>query len=170
MDASMKYLLIIALAFSLDACMSNEASIQQAAWYESFKNKPLTEKEKSYIKQLEDRGYSKIDIQPPTIGVDFSGSSYYSVTIHSKIVYTGKNADSIHDLNHGFARELYDHIIEDSILFDISTISVSLITGDGFNKNQVKEISNSYTKKRLSKESGFRVMKKEDGTFERVKL
>lgn len=167
----MKYTaIILGLFFLLISCMSNDASIRQTEWYASFQNKPLTEKEKDYIKQLESQGYSKIDIQPPTIGVDFSGSSYYSVSLsNSQIRYTGDNADSLKSISHEIALELYKEIIEDSILFDISKIYISLTIKDGLKKGWERKFEDIFLKKELAKELGFKVIKS-GSIYDRIKL
>lgn len=165
----MKYIaILLVLNALLISCMTNDATVRQTVYYKQFENKPLTEKEKSYIKLLESKGYNKIDIQPPTIGVDFSGSSLYSVTLNSQIRHTNENVDSIRNINYEIAKELYKNVIEDSIVFDISNISVTLTIRNSFEKDSEETLNGYYSKSQLAKDLNFKVIKNGDGTFSRV--
>lgn len=164
----MKQLIYIATTVViLTGCMGNDATFRQREWYKQFENKPLTIKEKDYIKQLEKKGYFKVDIQPPTIGVDATNMSIYSIKLHSNIQYTNKNVDSIKNIHYEFAKELFKGIIEDSILFEIHDISVKLTLN---RNNHNYSFYNYYIKKQLEQDLGFKVIKEKNGKYKRVKL
>lgn len=167
----MKPKLIFTLClFFLSCCISNETSKKEAALYEKLKNKHLTLKEKKIIKQLEKSSYYKIEIHPPTIGVDAQGTSFYSVILFSKMKSNQTPIDSIRRIQYEIAKQFFIAVIEDSILFDIGEISVTLIMKSGNSANSNLKFYNSYSKKLLEKDFNFKVIRKEDNTFERVTL
>lgn len=165
----MKFIIATIIMLILVQCISNEASVKQAEWYKSFENKPLTEREKNYIIQLQTNGYTEINIQPPTIGVDAYGSSRYCISICTQLSFNNEKFDSIKKINLEIAKALYKDVIEDSILFDISAIAVNVIVRNNIN-NSEKEIYNSFYKKQLERDLKFKVVKKGKDSYKRVQL
>ena len=162
----MKYLFVYLLLFFLIGCMSNQTTIEQ----NKLPKKMLTTKEREFIKHLENLGYSKIEIISPTIGDDSPGWSIYHILISTNIKESKNNLDSIRAINYEIAQELYKNVIEDSILFDLGKISVSLELKNSYDIGTKKEFYESYNKKQLEQELKFIVIKKNDGSYERSKL
>lgn len=162
----MKYLLIYLLTFLLVGCISNQTTIDQ----NKLEKKRLTKKEELFVKQLETRGYSNIDIIPPTIGDDSPGFSVYHFSASSQITQSKNNLDSIQAINYEIAKELYVNVIEDSILFEIGSLIVIVEMKSSKGKSAKIETYEIYRKNQLEHELKLKVIKKNDGTFERLKI
>ena len=135
--------------FLLNCCMSNETSKSEAALYERLKNKPLTSKEKETVNHLKKNGYYNVEINSPTIGIDAQGTSFYSIILFSTKMTNQLSNDSIKSIQYETAKHFYSAVIEDSILYDIGEISVTLSL-----KSRIKfgfdiKFYNSYSKKQL---------------------
>lgn len=147
------------------SCMGNQTTIEQ----NNVEVKPLTLKEKGYIKQLEKNGYFKIDMQPPIIGEDAYGSSRYHITINKLFKQTKNNFDSIKLINYEIAKELINDVLEDSIIYDLGDLNVILNAENRSNKN-VCQFYETYYKKQLEKDLGFKVIKVKGGKYKRVEI
>ena len=162
--------LIFLCLFLLTCCISNETSRNEAALYERLKNKPLTLKEKEAANHLKKSGYYKVEINPPSIGIDTQGTSFYSVILFSTKMTNQFSTDSIKSIQYETAKHFYSAVIEDSILYDIGEISVTLSLKSRIEHAADVKFYNSYSKKQLEKALNFKVIRKDDYTFERVTL
>ncbi len=164
----MKIKVFILLSMVLYGCVfNNETTLSERELYKKSRNKPITEKEKIYVRQLMSKGYDKIDVQPPRIGDDLSGNSSYHIAFNSNLIYNNDNIDSITKINYEIAKELYENVIEDSILFDISEICVTMKIKSSFD-NSEKEKYKSVSKKLLENDLNFKVIRKGKDSYERV--
>lgn len=160
-------ILILSILCVFSACMTNTASKEQTAYFQSFRNKPLTFKEKQFIEKIKELGIDSVDIQPPTIGVDAQGSSSYSIALYSNKGYKHFNHDSLQEIRTEIVYELYRNVIEDSIIYDLGDIILSCYK----NKNSKRsEIYDNWAKQYLEEDLGFRVVKKGKDNFSRVKI
>jgi hypothetical protein len=154
----------------LTCCISNETSRNEAALYERLKNKPLTLKEKETANHLKKSGFYNVEIYPPTIGIDAQGTSFYSIILFSKTRTSQIPTERIKSIQYETAKHFFLDVIEDSILYDIGEISVTLSLRSKIKFGSDVKFYNSYSKKQLEKALNFKVIRKDDYTFERVTL
>jgi hypothetical protein len=160
---------LVLLTFLYSCIINNDTTFSEREFYKNTRNKPNTQKEKKYINKLKLNGYSNINIQSPRIGLELSGNSTYHISLNSNLEYNNENFDSITKINYEIAKELYNNVIEDSILFDISNIYVTLLVKSSFN-NSEKIIFKSISKKQLENDLNYKIIKKEKVKYEKVTL
>lgn len=161
----MKYILISFLLLPLVSCFSNQTELEARNW----KKKPLTKKEIQFIEELKKRGYDHIEMDSQIIGLYALGMSSYDIYLKTKILSANVNADSIRNIGFQISKELYDHVVEDSIIFDFQQINVHLTVKNDM-KYWSREFFKIYEKKQLEKELKFKVIQKPNGSFERVSI
>jgi hypothetical protein len=150
---------------TLVSCLSNQTELEARQW----KPNPLTKKEIQYIEELKTKGFDSIVIESQKIGLNAYGLSDYNIYFRSKIKTAKLNADSIRDVNFQIAKELYDHVIEDSIIYDCNFINISHKVVNG-QKYWSRDFYFKYKKKQLEKELKFKVIKNKQGNFERIPI
>jgi hypothetical protein len=161
----MKYISIILLILLHVSCFSNQTELEAKNW----DKKPLTKKEILFIEELKKSGYEHIEIDSQIIGLYALGMSSYDIYLKTKILTSNVNADSIRNVGFQISKELYDHVLEDSIIFDCQQISVHLTVKNG-KKYWSRESFKIYEKHLLANEMKFKVIKKRNGVFERISI
>ena len=161
----MKYILKSFLLFVLVSCFSNETELEARNW----EKKPLTKKEILFMEELKKRGYEHIEMDSQIIGLYALGMSSYDIYLNTKILSSNVNPDSLRNVGFQISKELYDHVLEDSIIFDCQQINVHLTIKNG-TKYWSRESFKMYKKHLLENELKFKVIKKRNGTFERVSM
>ena len=121
------------------------------------------------MEELKKRGYEHIEMDSQIIGLYALGMSSYDIYLTTKILSSNVNPDSLRNVGFQISKELYDHVLEDSIIFDCQQINVHLTVKNG-KKYWSRESFKIYEKHLLENEMKFKVIKKRNGTFERVSM
>lgn len=147
-----------------------ESTQETRNWVNSFKRKEYSKREKSFITELNGKGFFDVKIKNPHIGIVSPGLSTYELTTHT---YKFDNKNNLHDslfiLSKNIANQLIIDVIEDSIIYDIGDIAITIFVD--FNKNiKNKYFYKSYYKKQLEKDLGIKVIKLKAGKYKRVQI
>lgn len=160
-----KHRMSVAL-YALICTGCNEAS----TFSRNFPEPVPTQKELDYIKKLEISGYSNIKLDIPRIGLLGRGLQIYAMDLHAPFPITIKNQDSIILVADSMAYELYESIIEDSIIYDFKGIAIRFSVDKSEISDDFDIKRHYYSKDFLEKWNGFKVAETSDGEFQRIKI
>jgi hypothetical protein len=163
------YLLIIYLviAFVFQSCKWGDNS---DIWERTLFEPIPTQKEKNFIAHLDTIGYRNIELGIPVIGYKYRGGSSYIVYLDGPFELTESNRDSINDLTKNIALDLYNNVIEDSLIYDFGKVKINLSLN--YVNPPIKKrfvcYQKEYPKDSLEVWSGFKVVTDGKGGFNRV--
>jgi hypothetical protein len=130
-----------------------------------------TKKELNYIDTLKFRGFSNVQLFIPIIGEQAYGKNHYAIQVDCPFELTKKNSDSIILIRNSIANELYNSIIEDSIIYDCKELDIRF----NYRKREIDPYSinglaDDISKDTLEHWNGFKVMKIGKDKYKRVQI
>ncbi len=117
-------LLFLSISSILFGCWpsNQQYSEEELRYLEQLKPFPLTEKEKSYISELEKIGLTKIELKRPY----YPDDNTYVVNFYSDTYFEWKIEDSVSSFANKIALDLYSKILEDSVILELREIEVTI--------------------------------------------
>ena len=128
-------------------------------------------KEKSYIKKLRESGFYEVKFRIPAIGYAPQGKDNYQVTLGVDGSLEESNIDSFNIIRKNIAIELYSSVVEDSIIYHLSSIFIIF----NYNRTNINPYHNENWDEfveidSLQKWCGFKVIKVNENKYKRVKI
>jgi hypothetical protein len=142
----------------------------QKDYLENLKPTEPTIREESYIKELEKRGFTNINLDIPDIGRNALGESDYAIRLNCPFNLTINNQDSVIKISDGIIDELYSNVIEDSIIYDCKAFHVVFSVQQSEIDDDRNILSQHYTKPSLEQWNGFKVVKVGSARYKRVSV
>ena len=130
---------------------------------------PTNRREWSLKKELEKTGFSKVDFVVPIPKLTTPGMGMYRIILTSDLYVDEKNVDSVAVMKYELANRLYKEIMEDSIIYTINQVDVTLNCRESNRLNTRNwKYTDNFHKDSLEKWNGFKVIKNKGGYYNRV--
>ncbi|MBU3661322.1 MAG: hypothetical protein FGM14_15745 [Flavobacteriales bacterium] len=160
---------ILSISFVLFGCWpsnDNYLSEEDRNYLKQLKPFPLTDKEKSYKKELEKMGLKNVELQRPFYPEDHT----YDVIFYSDTFYNWKMKDSIFKISNEIAMNLYNKILEDRVIFGLGEINVNIFFKSKKNNSHSIKFIQSIPCAWLEKKLGFEIKKYGDNYYGRCNI
>lgn len=156
---------IIAYSVSISILLSSCLTVGKE-YMGNLKPTPPSQKELRFIDSLKREGFSNVKLDIPIPTYTGKGYAFYCIDMKPPFLYDWTKRDSIRLVMREIANKLYSQIIEDSIIIEFRSISVTLHTKS--TNGERKDIAYDYEKNELELNNGFRVVQDSLSTYRRI--